>query len=503
MERLIVIENGEEKIVNISSRVISIGRSSKNDISLKDRNASRRHCNILKVGDTWFAVDCDSQNGTFINGEKIKKKELEDGDKITIGAVDILFVLTEIVQSDSLKDSPSKPEKADSMEEELPPIKDSVLQKDSLLMKEQKEGSSAPEKAAIQEEDFIPFIQDREENEIISNNAKKKEEKEEKDAEQELFLDMEDTIPPQSIPLKKIHSQAILKRIEKCYELFKHCLMPEITHEETIPEFLFMALISGGHCILEGSSRLHQYILLNRTSFSLGLSTRTIYLTPAQKLWQMSGNNNLVVLENFHGNPPELESFFLKNTPDLAMPGSPLSAMQNSTMVVFCLPQQENDVFSELNSYFMFKLLLPVPDSAQQMLLLEPIKIEEKKENIVTANEEILAFQKAVFQMPVSLELKQYIGKILDFVNPGCSSCPEEIAKYMKKRVDVYSGVLLLKAAKAWAAMNAKEEVSKEDIHKVLPHILIPRLWLSIDRSASEATTPALLYNKITEKVLE
>ena len=65
----------------------------KNDITLKDRNASRRHCNIIQVGDSWFVVDCDSHNGTYVNEEKITKKELDDGDKIMVGAIEIYFLV--------------------------------------------------------------------------------------------------------------------------------------------------------------------------------------------------------------------------------------------------------------------------------------------------------------------------------------------------------------------------------------------------------------------------
>lgn len=502
MERLIVIENGEEKIINITSRVVSIGRSSKNDIPLKDRNSSRRHCNVLKVGDTWFAVDCDSQNGTFVNGEKIKKKELEDGDKITIGSVDILFVLTENIES--VKDSPSKPK---DVEDELPPIQDSVLDKDSVLKKEE----AIPEKKEAEELEQAEKMlfsnknpiakpsEDIEAENTLSSYKKKDSVKPEE--QEEDFLEMQKTIPPQAISFQELNAQAVLKRIQKCYELFRNCLIPEITTDEEIPEFLFMALISGGHCFLEGSSRLHQYVLLNRLSFSLGLSTKTILLTPGQKLWQMSGNYNLVLLENLQGSPSEIESFFLKNTPDMALPGSPLASTQNSTMIVFCSPQEKNDIFSEINSYFMFRMKLSEPDLTQQLLLLEPIKIEEKKENIVTANEEILFFQKAVFNMPVSLEVKQYIGKILNIMNPFCLDCPEEIAVRMRKNLDIYSGILILKAAKAWAAMNAKSEVSKEDIQKVLPSILIPRLWLYIHRSEHEDANPTFLFQKMLEKL--
>ena len=56
-------------------KVVTIGRSSVNDIVLKDGFASRVHCQIIKNdnGD-FFIMDFDSKNGTFVNGKRISGK---------------------------------------------------------------------------------------------------------------------------------------------------------------------------------------------------------------------------------------------------------------------------------------------------------------------------------------------------------------------------------------------------------------------------------------------
>ena len=64
-----------------------IGRSSKNNIQIKDTAVSRNQLKIFKVGKTLFVEDLKSTNGTLVNSEKIqpgKRVEMHEGDTISI-----------------------------------------------------------------------------------------------------------------------------------------------------------------------------------------------------------------------------------------------------------------------------------------------------------------------------------------------------------------------------------------------------------------------------------
>jgi hypothetical protein len=75
----------------ITSRSFVIGRSRECDLRVEDGNASRRHAEITREGDTYVVVDLGSTNGTELNGRRIRREELADGDRITIGATDLVF----------------------------------------------------------------------------------------------------------------------------------------------------------------------------------------------------------------------------------------------------------------------------------------------------------------------------------------------------------------------------------------------------------------------------
>ncbi len=68
-----------------------IGRSRECDLRVADGNASRRHAEVVQDGDDYLVVDLGSTNGTELNGRRITREMLSDGDRITIGATDLVF----------------------------------------------------------------------------------------------------------------------------------------------------------------------------------------------------------------------------------------------------------------------------------------------------------------------------------------------------------------------------------------------------------------------------
>lgn len=76
----------------ITSAIWRIGRSHENEMPLDDVSISRRHAEIQRGADGTFALlDRGSRNGTFINGQQVKKRTLVEGDMIEVGDVVLRF----------------------------------------------------------------------------------------------------------------------------------------------------------------------------------------------------------------------------------------------------------------------------------------------------------------------------------------------------------------------------------------------------------------------------
>jgi len=76
------------------NQTISLGRNSKNDIVLDDPHASRSHAEVYSDGDRWYVRDCDTTNGTRVNGVRIQKPVLlENNHVVGIGDARLRFTL--------------------------------------------------------------------------------------------------------------------------------------------------------------------------------------------------------------------------------------------------------------------------------------------------------------------------------------------------------------------------------------------------------------------------
>jgi pSer/pThr/pTyr-binding forkhead associated (FHA) protein len=68
-----------------SDSALRLGRSPDNDLILRDPATSGHHARVERRGDKFWIVDLGSTNGTLVNGEPIQEKELNHGDRITLG----------------------------------------------------------------------------------------------------------------------------------------------------------------------------------------------------------------------------------------------------------------------------------------------------------------------------------------------------------------------------------------------------------------------------------
>ncbi len=71
--------------------VTTIGRTKENLIRVDEPAVSRGHAQISLTNDGYLLRDLGSENGTFVNGERIDTRLLEEGDRIQIGTVRFVF----------------------------------------------------------------------------------------------------------------------------------------------------------------------------------------------------------------------------------------------------------------------------------------------------------------------------------------------------------------------------------------------------------------------------
>lgn len=77
--------------VSLGPDPVLIGRDPQNDVVIDDRRVSRKHAEIrLRLG-RYTLYDLQSTNGTYVNGRRVAEKVLDDGDRISLGGLEITF----------------------------------------------------------------------------------------------------------------------------------------------------------------------------------------------------------------------------------------------------------------------------------------------------------------------------------------------------------------------------------------------------------------------------
>src|SRR5262245_43859695 len=76
----------------LEKTAITIGRDPKNDIVIDNLAVSRFHTKIAQQGNTYFAEDLHSGNGTFLNEQRVDKELLKHNDTITVGKHTLVFL---------------------------------------------------------------------------------------------------------------------------------------------------------------------------------------------------------------------------------------------------------------------------------------------------------------------------------------------------------------------------------------------------------------------------
>jgi hypothetical protein len=86
---VLVLPTGEQIV--LTEYLVTFGRLPECTISFDDSNVSRQHAEIRPEGDGFVLTDLGSTNGTKVNGERVTRHRLVDGDRITLGATDVEF----------------------------------------------------------------------------------------------------------------------------------------------------------------------------------------------------------------------------------------------------------------------------------------------------------------------------------------------------------------------------------------------------------------------------
>jgi chromosome segregation ATPase len=91
--RLLIYQQEGREVVHVLGRKTSVGRTPDNDLQIDARFISRHHAVILAGPVQTVIEDLNSTNGVQVNGRRVTRQVLKDGDTVSIGRQQYRFVV--------------------------------------------------------------------------------------------------------------------------------------------------------------------------------------------------------------------------------------------------------------------------------------------------------------------------------------------------------------------------------------------------------------------------
>ncbi len=103
---------GAGQLLEVKQGTVVVGRASVSDLRLQHPSISRRHTQLKRQGEQFFVKDLGSQNGTFVNKQRIATEvEVKPGDSIALGNA-VLRLRGPLAKGEKLGNATSQPVQA-------------------------------------------------------------------------------------------------------------------------------------------------------------------------------------------------------------------------------------------------------------------------------------------------------------------------------------------------------------------------------------------------------
>jgi len=97
-KRLLIRADGDSEVVHVLTRKTSVGRTPDNDVQIDAKYISRHHAVILAGPAHTIIEDLNSTNGVLVNGRRITRQTLKDGDAVVIGKTAFRFAVRPVAE---------------------------------------------------------------------------------------------------------------------------------------------------------------------------------------------------------------------------------------------------------------------------------------------------------------------------------------------------------------------------------------------------------------------
>lgn len=300
------------------------------------------------------------------------------------------------------------------------------------------------------------------------------------------------------------------------WSLLKQQLSTVIVGQEVLVERLMIALLAGGHVLLEGAPGLAKTTAVKVLSQAVSLDFVRIQFTPdlmpsditgSEVLDRESGQmrfvkgplfHQLTLADEINRAPPKVQSALLEAMAEGQVSvGGKTYALDPLFFVVatqnplehsgtYPLPEAQMD-------RFMLHVQLDFPTPEQELVILQRARsglLQQKVSPLAFSLADLEAARVAVNNMYIDVSIQQYMVRLI-----AATRQPELVDESLRDTVMVPASpratLALAQAASARALIMGRDHVTPEDVVTLLPDVLRHRIHLSAKARSQKLTVDA------------
>lgn len=299
-----------------------------------------------------------------------------------------------------------------------------------------------------------------------------------------------------------------------------------IVGQESILRDVLIALVAGGHVLLEGVPGLGKTMLVRTLSEALDLDFSRIQFTPDLMPADITGTNiliedqdgrrrfafqqgpifaNLILADEINRATPKTQSALLEamqeKTCTVANVIHPLTepffvlATQNPLEMEGTYPLPE----AQLDRFF-FKLLVDFPSASEMTEILRRTTTDAKvSASKATDGPTIEAMGRLARQVPIASHVSDFVVRLVLATHPDKPQSVPIVKRYVRYGASPRGAQAIVLASKIRALVEGRLNVAFEDVRTVAIPALRHRLILNFEAEAAGITTDEVLAGVLSD----
>lgn len=299
-----------------------------------------------------------------------------------------------------------------------------------------------------------------------------------------------------------------------------------IVGQHNVVEEMLLAILAGGHCVLEGVPGLAKTLMVSTLARTLDLGFNRVQFTPDLMPSDIIGTEileedhatgkrffkfqkgpvftNVLLADEINRTPPKTQAALLEAMQEHSVSYGgeryPLPepffvlATQNPVEQAGTYPLPE----AQLDRFLLF-IRVAYPSREEEIAILERTTGGSGEGvNQVLDGEELLALQKLVRTVPLSEPLLHYVADLCRATRPQESGL-KTVQEYLRWGAGPRAGQALVLCAKAHAVLRGRFAVTFEDLQAVAPSALRHRLLRNFQAEADGVSTDDIIQRVLDE----